>query len=77
MSLGFPFLRGLSLYSDCEMAIFPISIMRKEKYCFSLLPHCFCCMRAPLQVLRPASFSWSCGQILAEGKVISMRLAEW
>lgn len=47
-NLGFPFLWGLFLYSECEMAIFSISVMRKQKYCFSLLPHRFSCIRASL-----------------------------
>lgn len=42
VSLGFPFPWGLFLYGECEMAIFPVSVMRKQKYCFSL-PHCLCC----------------------------------
>lgn len=29
VNLGFPFLWGLFLHSECEMAIFPISVMRK------------------------------------------------
>lgn len=48
VNLGFPFLWGLFLYSECEMAIFPISVMRKQKYCFSLLPYSFSCVRASL-----------------------------
>lgn len=50
VNLGFPFLWGLFLYSECEMAIFPVSVMRKEKYCFFLLPHGFCYTRASSQV---------------------------
>lgn len=29
VNLGFPFLWGLFLYSESEMAIFPVSVMRK------------------------------------------------
>lgn len=29
VNLGFPFLQGFLLYSECEIAIFPVSVMRK------------------------------------------------
>lgn len=56
VSLGFPFPRGLFLDGECEMAIFPVSVMRKQKYCFSLLHHR--CVQLPrryrlLMELRP------------------------
>lgn len=50
VNLGFPFLWGLFLYSECEMAIFPVSVMRKWKYYLSSLPRCFCCTGASPQV---------------------------
>lgn len=36
--MDFLFFGGFPYTVACEMAIFPISLRRKEKYCFSLLP---------------------------------------
>lgn len=54
--LGFPFPWGLFLYGECEMAIFPVSIMRKQKYCFSL----------PRRLCREASSQVPAEQLLME-----------
>lgn len=73
VSLGFPFPWGLFLYGECEMAIFPVSVMRKQNIAS---PPCTASAVQLPRRYQASSFQWSCGQILPERKVISLRSGE-